>query len=654
MTDQASTTEYPDWQYAVKVFRRQWLPASVVTGIAGTLSVMALFTVKDTFRSSITSVVDTAELNLDTYASKVWAEAAQRNFNIKFSSPDFLQRVIREAKIKDSGISLRSKLFGAKSDEGRKPSTDDTSDETQKLALVKKLTSAITASNVTGDGTLALTVDWDDPAEAQRIATHAMDIWIVSELQDDLEQSKRRLDSLTAITASLQSTNSGNKSRMDTRIPTGAEYNTLFERLESAKREAHNLEDQISESVSQHRLHRVNLEVELERMGSRLTSDHPDVQNTEAELKSVMEAQVTDPALVKALEQKKAEILALRIKLHLVNETASFKDLDSATGTQLMTQLHNYINILSSQIVRPELRSRFHIIRSATFDTKPIKKRRSSFAMLSFGVSLLLGLVFAMYRELSNTLARDAWRVRFHSGLPVWGQISIKSLENFPEITTDIADRLRNELGKDNENDGATRALLGYRQIEVAVRRRCLGRAILFVECSTRGNLRGFFSSLFNIFSTDIAGRILVIDCNHFTTLRGHDENKANPDIGFPQMLDQFMRAPESDWRSMIETANAQCPYDFIGTPTSPTGTLTRIYRESALKPLLEELSKNYDFILIRGLPETHFLENSALAAACSDTFMVVDSQSTIIAEVSRSARQLGNDAVRAAILVGT
>ena len=145
-----------------------------------------------------------------------------------------------------------------------------------------------------------------------------------------------------------------------------------------------------------------------------------------------------------------------------------------------------------------------------------------------------------------------------------------------------------------------------------------------------------------------------MIDCNHVTTLRRESGPQGGVGGSFPEMLKRFTEDAAGDWRSMIEAANPQCPYDFIGTSIPPSGYLTRIYREVVLKPLMDVLLQTYDFILIRGLPETHFLENSALASSSSDTLMVVDSLSTTIAEVTRSTRQLGSDSVRAMILVGT
>ena len=653
MSETLAGTEFPDWHYAVKVVKRQWLFAATLSVTALIVSVAFLATVKNVYRSTTTAILDTSELRMDAFTGKIWEESEQRNFNIKLTSPDFLHRVAREAQIHQSTPSFSLKNLFHKEEDATTPDSNE-DPEKAKTALVSQLLTAIIPSNVTGDGTLTLTVDWDSPGEAQRIASQTMDLWIASELEDDLQQNRRRLEFLTSFKTTEDTSRAQDHAKLDHSKLTSEQFNDLTQKLETAQREARALEDQIAYSTNEHRVQRVNLEVQLARMRSRFTSDHPQLQTLEEELRAFSLKPTTDPALTTKLNQKRSEILALRIKLHQVEPIRDDLNLDTSGTEQLIANLRTNIDRLEAQLVHPELRTRFRVIRTATFENRPIKKRRSSFAILSIGLSLLLGIVFAIYRELSNTFARDAWRVSFHSGVPVWGQLSSQTMLNFGNIIAVDTDHLRAELGKDGSSEGATRALLGYRQIEVAMRRRCRGTNILLAECSTRGNLRGFFLSLFNIFSTDFAGRVLVIDCNHLSMLRT-GEPTANPsNIGFPALIEAFTENPHGTWSSLIEPANAERPYDFIDTPIAPKGLLTRVYRETALKPLFEKLQATYDFIFVRGLPETHFLENSALASSCSDTLMIVDSQTTKMPELTRSARQLGSEAVRAIILVGT
>jgi Mrp family chromosome partitioning ATPase len=149
--------------------------------------------------------------------------------------------------------------------------------------------------------------------------------------------------------------------------------------------------------------------------------------------------------------------------------------------------------------------------------------------------------------------------------------------------------------------------------------------------------------------SSDMAGKILFIDTNHVTPIYAETSNQ-----GFLEIIEKFTQN-DSSWDSLIQKSEKNdLLFDFISSGAPPKGLKTRLYNELGLKRIFAELQKSYDLVIVRGLPETHFVENSALASVSSDILMVVDSKTTSIPQISRSINQLGESPIRGVILVGT
>lgn len=162
--------EKPDLGYLRKALKRQFLPSFILGIIIANLALVAALNTKNVYRSTVSIVLDNRDLVVEPFSGKSWALATQRNFRIKFSSQEFLDRIVREAKIELPTDGFINSL--------RQKSTQEPIDPRKtKYLLNRKLMGAIVASDERGDGALTLSVDWDNPEEAQRIASQAMDIW---------------------------------------------------------------------------------------------------------------------------------------------------------------------------------------------------------------------------------------------------------------------------------------------------------------------------------------------------------------------------------------------------------------------------------------------------------------------------------------------
>jgi flagellar biosynthesis chaperone FliJ len=642
-----STHEKFDRTYLLKAMRRQ-SSVFLKTVFAGAiLSLFLALNVSNLYRSSISVILDPRAPEGDVYTGRAWILAEQRNFRLKFSAQEFVDRIVTEAKISmplRPFDSMRAKFAGAVN-----YLTNSSATENQ-IQLRQKFLGAVDAIDDGRDGELNLTLDWESPAEAQRIATQAMDIWIVSELEDEKAQTERRLSSIwnykNNIVSNAKSPSNLNSNSTESSGPAIE----LAQRIDTLSQEIQGLEDLISAGATQRRRRRVDVQVELDRMRSRLMPSHPNLQSGEAELRMLDSTEPSDPEMIARLGEKRSELGALRLKsLGTTNMVGTSTSLAQTLGVAI-AQNQATIAALTRQIEHPELRSRHHVIKAATFEATPIRRRKLGAAMNGAILTFIFAFFIAFYREYFNPLARDAWRVELSTSLPVWGQISNASMIKYPNIDLKVADFLRSQLGQHAKGSEASRALLGYRKIEMAIRRQSSGDVVLLIEGGTQGDLRGFYRNLFNIMSSDFSGSMLVIDANHVKPLTAENQG-----AGFITLLERYATGGDSSWLDCVSRPSGdERTFDLIHTGPVPTGHQTRLYNEKTMKLLIEQFRNRYDLIIIRGLPESHFLENTFLSAAATDTILVADAKETTRAEISRSLEQLGTKTVRGIVLVGT
>jgi uncharacterized protein involved in exopolysaccharide biosynthesis len=628
----------PDARYLIRVWRRQYKRAAIVATLAAVVAGVAAYRVKNVYKSEITVVIDRRDLDDEVFAGKAWAMSLIRNFDLKFTSQDFIQRVIDAAGIandisqKSMVRKIKDRLIGSASENS--PQRD--------LRFIEVVRKSITTDSSRNDGGLTLSVEWDSAEEAQRIASQAMEAWIVSEIEDERTLTKQRLDGLTMGTSSTEQdgadggSQSGQSGVREDRALTHAAG------LEKLAQEVRELEEQVASSAAQRRRQRVDLEVELDRLRGKLTATHPEIESREAELDAMRQTSPAEVALAQSLESKRSELT--RSRLRLTGRSVADTDAGSKrVGASLIRELEASLALLEGQLHRPELRSRFHVIKAASYDAKPFKRKRVMAAIYVLACFIAVFVFVMIYGEVFSPLARDTWRVEVATERPVLGQISEATMETFPAIDLKIADQLRAHLGKPGTDPRETRALLAYRQIEMAIRGRGDGKILLLVEGSARGGLKGFYKSLFAIFASDVAGKTLIIDTNHVDPLDDGNETRG------------FLAAVESMSGDFIISAESSGQgYDMIAAGPPPEGTRTRLYQVDRIRTLLRKVSHSYEYVIIRGLPETHFMENSALAAAASGVVMISDARVSTIEEVRRGTTQLGAEKVHGIIMVAT
>ena len=117
--------EKPDFAYIKKVWRRQRIPALAMGALVFTAALGIAITTKNIYRSSTAVVLDPRDMPSEPFSGKAWANATQRNFQIKFQSQEFIQRIIAEGNIKDKPSSMDIfSIFSGKTNPGMtKPGT---------------------------------------------------------------------------------------------------------------------------------------------------------------------------------------------------------------------------------------------------------------------------------------------------------------------------------------------------------------------------------------------------------------------------------------------------------------------------------------------------------------------------------------------------
>jgi hypothetical protein len=302
--------------------------------------------------------------------------------------------------------------------------------------------------------------------------------------------------------------------------------------------------------------------------------------------------------------------------------------------------------LVEKQVTNPEMRSRLRVTKPATFDTTPKQANKKKVAILVIVLTVGAGFITAFIRELRSPVARDAWRVVRATQKPILAQISRKNIRLFPRISPVLADEMRASLGAgDLGSQSRKQALLSYRKLELSVQRSKKGRVILFANSGPQDALGDFFYSFFNLYCTDNLGKNVVVDCNPFDPLM--------PGLSDRLGLADFLKAAP-DAQKIVVLKHHDTAFDLVPPTAHMSGEKTRVFQKQLLDKFFEKLLERYDNVFVRGLPESHFIENCALVEAATDCYVCIDSNNTTNDDLERTLVNLSSEKIRGLVMLGT
>jgi hypothetical protein len=659
-----------DAEYLFKIIKRNSFPAIIVmifililTGIAVTFS-------RDFYRSTVVADFNRNDVtSLATQsAAALGIDRSDSSFGSRFSDPSFLKSLADKAGVRTQGrmdkllVEMNLRAPQGEADRGSQ--------------LVGYFSKRLIPSVNSGTGYLNLEVRLDDtPEKSQELAALAMEEFITLELSGLASRLGIKIDTLSAalkrsqahLVTLKQQLKEGpadvNESEDLTVFPAadGLEANSL---LSLRKRET-DLQDQIRATerefaslIDDQARRRVLLESEFQRLSSRLAPYHPDMIAKQSELKSMNESNGLVEKSARQLSRLRREILLLRTESALPGlgglpedplgtVEARIEANQIATLQQAITELEIERDSLVRQASDPALRTRIKVIRPATYDLKPASRKKLQVGVAGVILAIMAGVAVMFYREARSPLVRDAWRVARFTGLPVLAQMSSKSFKTFTRIGADQADMMRSKLGSRSIVDRPfIRALLAYRKVGLALFRSSQGKVVFILAAGPDDLSSDFVFNLANIVATDTGRKVLVVDGNPSEPV------VTMPQANMPDFIDSLLGVVTPS--SIVVKALGARAFDVIAVTKPIIGVRTRAIQEATVARFFAELEPLYDLVLVRSLPETHFIENLTITSAATDVIFGVDAEHTTFADLARSLDQVGRSKLRGLFLVGS
>ncbi len=648
-----------DGEFVLKIIRRHWLPATLLFLMILSVGICLTFFVKNSYRSKVVASFsrnDSAIMNLEG-GLVVGGERSDWNFETKMTDPYFL------SKLGDYLMLDMTSTFQKIA--SRFLSLPVESEANRNAKLVSYFSKRL-IPEVNGEiGQLSLNVILDDvPEKSQNLAALAMESFITSELTSAASRLSVKIDALAAAMKRSQERLQGLKVKIQSGTNTQNRENPTNTPIDVRQRES-DLLDRIKASerefagvVDDQTKRRAILESEYQRLSARLYSTHPDLAAKRTELENTVNNTTAVENSARNLSRLRRELLLMRTDSMMpglgILSDDPFNSMDGrlevtqiATLKQSITDLELERESLLKQAADPSLRTRLKVIRPATYEVKPVSRKKFQVFLAFFVLAFLGSLSLVILREIRSPIIRDAWRAYRVTGVNVLAQLAEISVKTYPRVSPHNADQMREKLSSLAARDrAAVRTLLSYRKVELSLLQQCEGKTVCVLSAGTSDVTSDFLYSLANIIATDTGRKILVIDGN------ANDPIIKMIPKSSPDFIDNLVE--QQPVLTSVITGDESRSFDLLAVNKPMHGRRTRALGAGFLVPCFRELENLYDLILVRSLPESHFIENVEIVSACSDLVVGIDAQRTTFFDLARNLDQIGDAKLRGLILVGT
>ena len=648
-----------DQEFILKIVRRHWQPATLLFFTILIVGACFTFFVKNSYRSKVVASFnrnDSAILSLEGGLA-IGNERSDWNFETRMTDPYFLSKL-------GDYLNLDTTSSFQKFTSQFKPLRVE-SESDRNANLVSYFSKRLIPEVNSEIRQLSINIILDDvPEKSQDLAALAMESFITSELTSTASRLSVKIDALSAalkrsqerlqeLKGKIQSgSNAQNRAApAATPLEVRQKESDLLDRIKASERE-------YSAVVDDQTKRRTILESEYQRLSARLYSTHPDLEAKRTELENTVNNTSAVENSARNLSRLRRELLLTRTDsimpgLGILSDDP-FNSLDGrlevtqiATLKQSITELELERESLLKQAADPTLRTRLKVIRPATYDVKPVSRKKLQVLLASLVLAAFGSISFVFVREIRSPIIRDAWRAYRATGVNVLAQLAEISVKTYPRVSPANADQMREKLSSMATKDrAAVRTLLSYRKVELSLLKQCEGKTVCVLSAGTSDVTSDFLYSLANIIATDTGRKILVIDGN------ANDPIIKMIPKTVPDFIDNLV--DQKPVLTSVINGDDSRSFDLLAVNKPMIGRRTRALAAGYLTTCFKELETIYDLILVRSLPESHFIENVEIVTACSDVVVGIDAQRTTFFDLSRNLEQIGDAKLRGLILVGT
>jgi uncharacterized protein involved in exopolysaccharide biosynthesis len=650
----------PDRIYFFKVFRRNLGLMGLGLLITGALAVTLPLIVDNTYKSSVYAIFDHVDVSGSGIGTspQVRYNTVARLFRARFESQDFLTEIAnklggRDVFMRESPLvqALQKFLKGRIHLTAEEPEASD-----EKVILARVLSKQLDAFPEPESGVLTLTAYTHSPKLSQDLANQAMELFIRKELDEQIRSLDIKLSFLQKnITQQADPRSSRRAAPRESRASRVNKLQAEDKQTELEDR-LRTLNNQLDNARVDREQAMAGVKRELVRLQTTLQPNHPQVVEKRKEL-DVIAAQYasSENKIRNSLEAVRAQLRSLRSSsaLGLDVTNLDIRDSQDYQGSFFVAVSDRIKDIelerknLLRQKDDPSLRTRLRIIYPAAYEPSPYKNNRRNMALAVAAAGMgIIGFLIVM-REIRNPRARDVWRVERSTGQDIVAQISHKSATEFSDITPNLADKLRTHLSRINRVDDAARTLLSYRRLELAMERQCQGRVVMLINAGPFDETAQVIKNFLNIYATDQQDDFLLIDCNL--------QDPVYRKIGDGPDLVDFWEGRASFEKVVLPREELDgFAFDLIPPMPKMSGEKTRAFREGRIEMALDKIPGHYKKVFIRGMPESHFIENMALLKVSSDGFIFVDANHSSYFDLQRTLTHLRSDKLRGLVALGT
>lgn len=657
----------PDIQYFKKLFSRHIKFAAIGMTIVLIGSLWVGLNTKNVYESKVFGIFDRNDISGSGIgvSSQASYDTVLRLFKARFESQDFLYQLGLQAggeeALKDDpsiiSKSISSIIKKIKQSIGRGVAKSQSKEE-EKLSLAKLVADKIQASAEDGSGIFSVSAKASDPKKAAHLAGVAMNLFIREELKDQAAAVEKKLAGLERGVQSV----TGPPITQDSKHKSGGKDVSPLKKIEIEEQERRlqielsNLRSEISKNKKAQESERLSHKVRVNRLLTDLQPNHPLVQAQNLDLDTKVNAlRKAEADLSNNLESAQQKLWRVRVaRVNSQQGSLSSADSDNYRGAFFVAVADRIKDLtlerinLQRQIDDPSARTRMKVLFPPTVDKKPIKSRRKQFTLITFFLGTIFIFSFMFYKEVMNPIARDDWRVERYTKRPILSQVSSKSLKKYKRIKPSDADALREELSHGNSSDISIRTLLSYRRLELAVNKHSTGRIILLTSAGPVDSLGSPMFSFLNIYATDTGKKCLAWDFDHIDPLV--------PQINRQRVTDfiEILNGQKVWKEAVVKKDNKHIAFDLIPPSMLFKEENTRLLTEKLVLPIVQEMSRSYDVVFLRGFPEYKFIENLVLNQSATDSIICVDAHRSKYKDLDRTITHLDSDKLRGLVLIGT
>lgn len=376
------------------------------------------------------------------------------------------------------------------------------------------------------------------------------------------------------------------------------------------------------------------------------------------EAKAFLQESVATETNLQELKQKKAELVtrfapghpalqaidqqmaALNVKMSaLQSRVKTLPNLEQDT-LRLMrdVQVNNdlYVGLLNNmqqlKLVKAGKVGNVRLVDSAAVPEEPLKPKKKLIALLAAVVGLLLGIVVAFIKNSLYGGITDPQDIEEHTGLSVYGTIPLS------KVQLGLAEQIGARkpgchlLATSAANDPSVESLRSLRtSLQFAMLDAPNNRVLL--TGPTPGVGKSFVSVNLAAVMAAAGKRVLLIDADMRKGYLNQYFGK-NREPGLADVLANSVQLSQAIQKNVVERL------DFIPTGMIPPNP-AELVLSHRLKNLLDDLSNQYDLVLIDTPPVLAVSDTTAIAAICGTVFLVTRSERSTIGEVAETAKSL-------------